>query len=159
MPKKPRALKELCFDVQTVEVGSQVRPFLDQLEAPLASFTGDGAYDQDSISRAVTDGDSDALVVVPPRATAELSETADIRLKQRDQHLRDIADRGRIGWQKSSGYTKRSRVETAIGRYKHVIGGELRFHKDERRVTEVNVAVHVLNRMSKLGRPISVRIT
>jgi hypothetical protein len=141
-----------------VDDASQVGPLLDQLEAPLASFTGDGAYDQDSIYRTVTDRDPDALVIVPPRATAVLSEAADTRLKQRDQHLRAIADRGRIGWQKSSGYTKRSRVETAIGRYKHVIGDGLRFHKDERRVTEVSVAVHVLNRMSKLGRPISVRI-
>jgi ParB family chromosome partitioning protein len=74
------------------------------------------------------------------------------------QYLQDIADRGRIGWQNASGYTKRSRVETAIGRYKQVIGDGLRFHKDERRDTEVRVAVRVLNRMSKLGRPISVRI-
>jgi hypothetical protein len=29
---------------------------------------------------------------------------------------------------------------------------------DERRVTEVNVAVHVLNRMLELGRPRYVRI-
>ncbi len=49
-------------------------------------------------------------------------------------------------------------VEAAIGRYKQVIGDGLRFHKDERRITEVGVAVHVLNRMLELGRPISVRI-
>jgi len=34
----------------------------------------------------------------------------------------------------------------------------LRSRKDERRATEVAVAVHVLNRMLELGRPISVRI-
>jgi hypothetical protein len=141
-----------------VDDASQVGPLLDQLDAPLASFTGDGAYDQDSLYRAVTDRDPDALVIVPPRAAAVLSETAETKPPQRDQHLQDIADKGRIGWQKSSDYTKRSRVETAIGRYKQVIGDGLRFHKDGRRRTEVNVAVHVLNRMSKLGRPVSVRI-
>ena len=31
-------------------------------------------------------------------------------------------------------------------------------HADERRATEVEVAVHVLNRMLDLGRPDSVRI-
>jgi hypothetical protein len=98
------------------------------------------------------------LVVVPPRATAVLSETAETKPTRRDQHLRDIAAKGRIAWQNSSGYTKRSRVETAIGRYEQVIGDGLRFHKDERRGTEINVAIHVLNRMSKLGRPISIRI-
>jgi hypothetical protein len=39
-----------------------------------------------------------------------------------------------------------------------VIGDGLRFRMDERRSTEVAVAVHVLNRMLALGRPISVRI-
>jgi hypothetical protein len=69
-----------------------------------------------------------------------------------------IAEKGRIGWQKMSGYNKRSRVEAAIGRYKQVIGDGLRSRKDGRRTTEVGVAVHVLNRMLELGRPISVRI-
>jgi hypothetical protein len=141
-----------------VDDASQVGSLLNQLDAPLASFTGDGAYDQDSLYRAITERDADALVIVPPRATAVPSETAENDPTQRDQHLKDIAAKGRIAWQKTSGYTKRSRVETTIGRYKQVIGDGLRFHKDERRGTEIRVAVHALNRMSKLGRPISVRI-
>jgi hypothetical protein len=95
---------------------------------------------------------------VPPRATAVLSETAEAAPTQRDRHLQGIADKSGIGWQKASGYTKRSQVEAAIGRYKQVIGNGLRFHKDRRRTTEVGVAVYVLNRMLELGRPISVRI-
>jgi hypothetical protein len=39
-----------------------------------------------------------------------------------------------------------------------VIGDDLRSRLDERRVTEVDVAVHVLNRMLELGRPNYVRI-
>jgi hypothetical protein len=46
----------------------------------------------------------------------------------------------------------------AIGRWKQVIGDGLRSRTDERRVTEVNVAVDVLNRMLELGRPNYVRI-
>jgi hypothetical protein len=57
-----------------------------------------------------------------------------------------------------SGYNKRSRVEGTIGRYKQAIGDGLRFRKDKRRTTEVAVAVHVMNRMLELGRPISVRL-
>ncbi len=59
--------------------------------------------------------------------------------------------------QKASGYTKRARAEAAIGRFKQVIGDGLRSRTDRRRATEVNVAVHALNRMLELGRPISVR--
>jgi hypothetical protein len=39
-----------------------------------------------------------------------------------------------------------------------VIGDGLRSRIDERRVTEVNVAANVLNRMLELGRPNYVRI-
>jgi hypothetical protein len=77
---------------------------------------------------------------------------------QRDRHLQGIAEKGRIGWQKMSGYNRRSRVEAAIGRYKQVIGDGLRSRKDQRRTTEVGVSVHVLNRMLELGRPDSVRL-
>ena len=48
--------------------------------------------------------------------------------------------------------------QAAIGRWKQVIGDELRSHTEERRATEMDVAVHVLNRMLELGRPESARI-
>lgn len=137
---------------------SQISPLLAQVEGPLASFTADGAYDQDSIYDAVAERDPDAAVIVPPRSTAVLSETAETAPTQRDRHLQSIAETGRMGWQTASGYNVRSRVEAAIGRYKQVIGDGLRFRKDERRASEVAVAVQVLNHMTELGRPISVRI-
>ncbi len=40
-----------------------------------------------------------------------------------------------------------------------VIGDGLRFHTDEAQVTEVAIAVEVLNRMLDLGRPNSVHVT
>ena len=39
-----------------------------------------------------------------------------------------------------------------------MVGDGLRSRMDERRATEVDVAVHVLNRMLELGRPNYVRI-
>ena len=63
-----------------------------------------------------------------------------------------------MGWQKASGYNARARAEATIGRFKRVIGDGLRSHTDERQVTEMNVAVQVLNRMLELGRPSYVRI-
>ena len=63
-----------------------------------------------------------------------------------------------MGWQKASGYNRRARIEATMGRVKGVIGDGLRARTDQRRATEVEVAVHALNRMLELGRPISVRI-
>ncbi len=59
---------------------------------------------------------------------------------------------------KISGYTKRARAETAVGRWKRVIGDKLGSHTDEGRASEVTVAVPVLNPMLELGRPTYVRI-
>jgi hypothetical protein len=142
-----------------VDDGAQVGPLLDQIAGPVASFTGDGAYDQDSVSRSVAERHPDARVIVPPRSGAVPSKTAETAPTQRDQHLQFIAQHGRMGWQKASGYNRRALAEAAIGRFKRVIGGGLRSHTDQRQATEMKVAVAVLNRMLELGRPKSVRIT
>jgi Transposase DDE domain len=142
-----------------VDDGSQVEPLLDQITAPPASFIGDGAYDQIDIYGTVTQHHPDADVIVPPRSTAVLSETAESAPTQRDRHLQSIAEHGRMGWQKRSGYTRRALVEAAIRRLKRVIGNGLRSRTDRRRRTEVAIAVYALNRMLELGRPRSVRIT
>jgi len=103
--------------------------------------------------------------IVPPHVTAVPSETAETAPTQRDRHLQHIeprgspgiAEHGRMVWQKASGYTRRALAEAAIGRWKQVIGDGLRAHTDERRATEVDVAVYTLNRMLDLGRPNYVR--
>ncbi|MFL4997475.1 MAG: IS5 family transposase [Microvirga sp.] len=138
--------------------GAQVGPLLDQVAGPVVWFTGDGAYDQDGVYASVAARHPEAEVIVPPRATAVPSATAESEPTQRDRHLQHIAERGRMGWQRASGYTKRARAEAAIGRWKQVIGDRLRAHTDERRATEVDVAAHVLNRMLELGRPSYVRL-
>jgi hypothetical protein len=62
-----------------------------------------------------------------------------------------------MGWQKRSGYNRRALVETFISRFKRVIGNGLRARTDQRRATEVAIAIHALNRMLELGRPVSLR--
>ena len=63
-----------------------------------------------------------------------------------------------MGWQKAAGYNWRALIEADISRYKRMISGALRSRTDRRRAAEMAVAVSVLNRMLKLGRPESVRI-
>jgi hypothetical protein len=87
-----------------------------------------------------------------------LSEDVETSPTQRNQHLQSIAEHGRVGWQKRSGYTRRALVETFISRFKRVIGDALRSQTDQRRATEVAIATSALNRMFELGRPKSVRI-
>jgi hypothetical protein len=141
-----------------VDDGSQVEPLLDQITAPLVSLTGDGAYDQAGIYGTVAERHPEADVIVPPRSTAVLSEDVEATPTQRDRHLQSIAEHGRMGWQKRSGYSRRALVEASISRLKRVIGDALRSRTDRRRATEIAITVHALNRMLELGRPKCVRI-
>ncbi|WP_424140296.1 transposase [Roseomonas chloroacetimidivorans] len=100
-----------------------------------------------------------AGVIVPPRSSAVRSDTAETAPTQRDQHLQTITERGRMGWQRASGYNWRALVEADISRWKRVIGDGLRSQTDGRQEAEVAVAVDVLNRMLELGRPEYVRLT
>ena len=130
-----------------VDDGSQVGPLLEQIAGPVASFTGDGAYDRDDVYREVCQRHPDAAVIVPPRSSAVPSATAETAPTKRDRHLQLIAERGRMGWQRASGYNWRALVEADIGRYKRVIGDALRSRTEGRQTTEVAIAVASLNRM------------
>jgi hypothetical protein len=138
--------------------GSQVGPLLGQIDGSVATFIGDGAFDRDDVYAEVAARHPDAAVIVPPRASAVPSDMAETSPTQRDAHLRCIAERGRMGWQRVSGYNWRALVEADISRWKRVIGDGLRFQRDERQATEVAIAADVLNRMLELGRPECVRI-
>jgi hypothetical protein len=138
--------------------GSQVGPLVDQVDGSVVSFTGDGAYDRDDVYTEVAARHPGAVVVVPPRSSAVPSGTAETDPTQRDRHLQCIAERGRMGWQRASGYNWRALVEADVSRWKRVIGDGLRSQTDGRQATEVAIAADVLNRMLELGRPEYVRI-
>jgi hypothetical protein len=117
--------------------GSQVGPLLDRVDGPVASFTGDGAFDRDDVYAEVATRHPDATVIVPPRSSAVPSAAAETDPTQRDLHLGCIAERGRMGWQRTSGYSWRALVEADNSRWKRVIGDGLRSRTDGRQETEV----------------------
>jgi hypothetical protein len=141
-----------------VDDASQVEPLLDQIAEPVELFLGDGGYDRTNVYTALDEHHPDAKVIVPPRADAVLSATAETEPTQRDGHIQAIAEKGRMAWQRDSGYNERACVEGQFARWKQVIGDGLRFHSDQARATEVAIAAQVLNRMLDLGRPNSVRV-
>ncbi len=122
----------LALTDKDADDGSQAGPLLDQAEGPVASFTGNGAYDRDDVYAGIATRHPDADVIIPPRSSAVPSDTAGAAPTQRDRHLQLIAERGRMGWQKGSGYNHRALVESDISRWKRVIGDGLRSQTDGR---------------------------
>jgi len=84
------------------------------------SFMGDGAYDRAHVLDAVLARNPAVRFIVPPCKGAVLGSTATNAPTQRDSHISSINEHGRMNWQKTSGYNRRSKVEAAIGRYKHI---------------------------------------
>ena len=141
-----------------VDDASQVEPLLDQIAEPVELFLGDGGYDRTGVYTALDERHPAAKVVVPPRADAVLSATADTDPPSATATSRRSPGKG--GWPGSAtaAIIERARVEGQFARWKQVIGDGLRFHSDEARATEVAIAAQVLNRMLDLGRPNSVRV-
>ena len=142
---------------QDVSDESQVGPLLEQIESLIDQVTADGAYDGEPTYQTIATHDNAIAVVIPPQDNAVPSVGFETDPSPRDTHLLTIESLGRLGWQEVTGYGKRALVETAMGRYKSLIGERLRSRGDAARRTEAVVGVAVLNRMLDAARPNSVR--
>ena len=120
-------------------------------------MTADGAYDGAPTYQTIAEHGADIRIVIPPPATAVLSDDAGFNPSQRDRPIEMIEAKGRLGWQKATGYGRRSLVETTMGRYKRIIGPQLRARSLAGQQTEAAIGVAVLNHMLEAGRPDSVR--
>ena len=137
---------------------SQIPVLLDQTDEEIESMTADGAYDtQDTYDILANHKTGPIKGLMPPRKDAVLSEKASTSPTTRDKNILFIEEKGRLAWQKETGYNRRSLVETAMFRYKAIIGGILRSKKWENQKTEAKIGVGILNKMTKLGMPVSVR--
>jgi hypothetical protein len=141
---------------QDTDDPSQVEPLLDRIDAEIGQFTADGAYDGGPTYGAVLKHSVTARIVIPPRITA-VDGGATGPPGQRDGHIRAITNDGRLKWQASTGYGKRALIETAIGRYKGLIGRRLRARSFPAQQTGVAIGCAVLSRMLDCARPKSVR--
>tara|TARA_Y100001951_G_scaffold104244_1_gene115287 strand:- start:881 stop:1858 length:978 start_codon:yes stop_codon:yes gene_type:complete len=150
----------VCSDLTHDDVGdpTALPVLLDQVNGPVSRFFADGAYDGDPTTDLLAARfGSTVEVTIPPPKNATFSPNALLYPTVRDRHIADISARGRMAWQKKSGYNQRSRVETLMGRWKTVIGPKLKARRFENQKAEAKIGAHILNRMTRLGRPIFER--
>lgn len=140
---------------QQADDPSQVSPLLDQIDGEITLVTADGAYAGAPIYQTVSQYGADIDVVIPPPAIAVFSDSG--QPTRRDHSLKTIKEHGRLVWQAAVNYGKRALVETAMDRYRALIGTRLRAGGSATQQTEVTIGVAVLNRMTAAGRRNSVR--
>ncbi|MFT4572089.1 MAG: hypothetical protein ACI8TX_002190 [Hyphomicrobiaceae bacterium] len=118
----------------------------------IASVTADAAYDTIAIYKAARA--RGAKVVVPPIRTAKVTRRVS-RSAARDWTIREVGRIGRRQWRKESGYHRQGRVENTFFRYKGIIGDRLRTRHADAQQTETMMACNILNRMVRIGMPVS----
>ncbi len=132
---------------------------LEQIEGNIARFTADGAYDSRPMYEALAAaGTANIKIVIPPMKTAAEDARATGVWRQRNQAIERIDEVGRRQWRNESGAHQQARAENGMYRYKCTIGDSLRAKHRESQKTEALIAVNVINRMTELGMPGSVKI-
>jgi len=151
----------VCSDLTTDDVGdpTALPGLLDQIGGAPNKFIADGAYDGAPTRDLLAERFGEIVeVIIPPPKTAVPSSQSVLAPSVRDRHIAEIQTKGRMAWQKSSGYNQRSRVETQMGRWKALIAPKLKARQFDNQKTEAKIGVHVLNRMTELGRPECKRV-
>lgn len=135
---------------------AQVPKLLAGITRELASVTADGAYDTRRVYSTIEARPSSGRtqILIPPRRNARsvpISERPPTH--SRDQLVQTIRHAGIRRWRTSSGYMRRSLVETAMSRFKVILGPRLRSRLLASQRTEARIACKIVNRMTALGMP------
>jgi hypothetical protein len=145
------------LSTNNVSDGEVLPELLDQVPEPLCQVSADVSYDQRKCYQVLQerqDAQGQLLrVTIPPRQGARIwrhGNSAQERLP-RDQNLRHMRKMGRQQWKQQSGYHRRSIVETAVSRYKRLLGEKLRARDLKRQAREAFIGCKALNKMTALG--------
>ncbi len=138
-----------CLTESRVDDASVVTKLLSQWSDSIDRFTADGAYDKTAVYDLLTE--RGAEVVVPPTKNARVSRSGAAGARARNATVESVRELGRRQWKKQADYYQQARVENAFYRYKQLIGGRIRSRNNSAQMTEVGLAIDVLNRMLELG--------
>ena len=132
---------------------------LDQEEAEIDSFAGDGAFDTKRMyDKCIEKGINNILI--PPQKNAKIWQHGNCKAPPhpRDENLRQIRKTSREKWKENIGYHVRSLYETTMFRYKTIFGDRLEARNFNQQETEFLIKVSILNKMIKLGMPDSYAV-
>jgi hypothetical protein len=136
-----------------------VATMLESIDQNITHFSADKAYDRSNVYRAVIDNsDPDVTIAIPPTANAVLHEDNPEQFGSRNHNLNYINAHGSYRWQDASDYNYRALVETAMHRYKTIIGERLYSRRMSAQKMESRIACVILNKMTALGMPKPLKI-
>ncbi len=141
-----------------VHDSQQLPSLLEQIPDPVAQVSGDGTYDMRACYEAVLQRGAAPTFV--PRRMAQSPATPDPTgwRAARNHVLQQIEDQGRYAWRVVRGCARQSIAENMMFRIKTLFGERLSGRNLDTQRVEALVKCAVLNRMTQLGMPESVRV-
>ena len=152
------------LEIRAIEVTSnrvgdaQVLPdLLNQIpqEERIDSVSGDGAYDTKRDHTAIAE--RNAETIIPVRKNGKPWKENTLGAQARNETLRAMQRLGRAIWKKWSGYHRRSLVETKMRCFK-LLGERVNARLFNSQAAELQIRATLLNRFTRLGRPVTVAI-
>lgn len=126
-------------------------------DLPLGDVCADGAYDNEKSYDAVTKRGGTPFI--PPRSGACKMKNPSLAMAMRNHTVQACWAIGRDAWKKGTCYHQRSLAETAMLRFKKILGGHLASRKTANQVAEARIKAQILNRMTHLGMPESFKVS
>ena len=156
-------IKAAVLSTNNMGDGQVLPDLLAQVEEPIGQVSADGSYDSGSCYKVLhkrQEEQGQALrVAIPPRRGARIWQHKNQgEALPRDENLRRMRQIGRKRWKQESGYHRRSLAETAMFRYKSLLGEKLWARQFPRQAREAFIGCVALNRMTALGRPDSYAV-
>ena len=128
---------------------------LAQIATPIATVTGDGAYDTQACHAAIAAVGTAAII--PSRKNARLWKKYPPGAETRNEIVKATQRLGQAIWKQWSGYHRRSLVETKMRCFK-LLGERIMSRDFDCQVAELQVRAALLNSLSQLGTPVTVTV-
>lgn len=125
---------------------------LNQVQAKIEQVTGDGAYDTHASYAAAIN--AEAKPCFPPRINAIRHPAKDEAWRLRNDAVSQVAYHSLTYWKKKNNYHRRSLSETAMFRYKQLLGDRVQARTIDGQSREIGIKCAILNKMTRLGMPL-----
>jgi hypothetical protein len=127
---------------------------LRQVRGDIFQVTGDGAYDTHGSYAAVIN--VGAKPCFPPRVNAIKHKAVDEAWRLRNHAISHVRYHDLEHWKKKNNYHRRSLSETCMFRFKQLLGDKVQARTFERQKTEIGIKCRMINKINKLGMPVTM---
>ena len=148
-----------CLTPHNIQDCQGLPLLLDEIKVEVNKVIGDGAYDRFSCYEQMER--RRYVGIFPPQRNASTSEEhkkykkgiSETAILKRDEMVKKVRRWGRKQWKKKCGYHKRSLAETAMFRFKKILGSRLSSRILEKQQVEIMIKSNILNKITGLGMP------